>query len=61
MKDKSRGTYSEDNQIRLNTSEYTIYNTQVDDGHGIDVVMSMSNLIEFTDNYLKTFGMLWQF
>ena len=29
-------------------------NTQVDDAHDIDVVMSMYNLIEYSDNYLKT-------
>ena len=30
-----------------------INNTQVDDGHDIDVVMPMYNLIEYFDNYFK--------
>ena len=36
-----------------------INNTQVDDAHDIDVVMSMYNLIEYTDIYLKTSVSLW--
>ena len=36
-------------------------NTQVDDAQCIDVVMSMYNLIEYSDNYLKTSGILWQY
>ena len=36
-------------------------NTQVDDAQCIDVVMSMYNLIEYNDNYLKTSGILWQY
>ena len=35
-----------------------INNTQLDDPHDIDVVMSMYNLIENRDNYSKTF---WNF
>ena len=34
-------------------------NTQVDDTHDIDVVMPMNNLIEYSDNYSKTSGILW--
>ena len=30
-----------------------INNTQVDDGHDIDAVMPMYNLIEYCDNYFK--------
>ena len=37
-----------------------INKTQVDDAHDIDVVMSMHNLIEYSDNYSKTSGFLWQ-
>ena len=33
-------------------------NTQVDDAHYIDVVMLMYNLIEYSDNYSKTSGIL---
>ena len=37
-----------------------INNTQVDNAKDIDVVMSMYNLIEYSDNYAKTTGRLWQ-
>ena len=37
-----------------------INNTQIDDAEYIDIVMSMYNLIEYSDNYSKTFGSLWQ-
>ena len=37
-----------------------INNTQVDDSHDINVLMPMLNLIEDTDNYRKTSGILWQ-
>ena len=35
-----------------------INNTQVDDAYDIDVVMPMYNLIEYSNNYLKTSGIL---
>ena len=38
-----------------------ISNTQVDDGSYIDVVMPMYNPIEYSDNYSKKSGILWQF
>ena len=38
-----------------------INNTQVDDAKDIDIVMPMYNLIEYSDNYLKTSGSLWQY
>ena len=38
-----------------------INNTQVDDVQDIDVVMSMYNLIEYSDIYSKTSGSLWQY
>ena len=34
---------------------------QVDDARDIDVIMSMYNLIKYSDNYLKTSGILWQY
>ena len=37
-----------------------INNTQVDNAKDIDIVMSMYNLIEYSDNYSKTSGSLWQ-
>ena len=36
-------------------------NTQVDNGKDIDIVMPMYNLIEYSDNYAKTSGGLWQY
>ena len=38
-----------------------INNTQVDNAKDIDIVMSMYNLIEYSDNYMKTSGSLWQY
>ena len=38
-----------------------INNTQVDSVKGIDIVMPMYNLIEYSDNYSKTCGSLWQY
>ena len=37
-----------------------INNTQIDNVKGTDIVMPMYNLIEFSDNYSKTSGSLWQ-
>ena len=38
-----------------------INNTQIDNVKYIDVVMPMYNLIEYSNNYLKTSGSLWQY
>ena len=38
-----------------------INNTQVDNAKDIDIVMSMYNLIEYSDKYAKTTGSLWQY
>ena len=38
-----------------------INNTQIDNAEFIDIVMTMYNLIEYSDNYSKTFGSLWQY
>ena len=38
-----------------------INNTQVDNAKDLDAVMSMYSLIEFSDNYSKTSGNLWQY
>ena len=38
-----------------------INNTQADDAKYIDRVIPMYNLIEYSDNYLKTSGSLWQY
>ena len=36
-----------------------INNTQIDDAEYIHIVISMYNLIEYSDNYSKTSGSLW--
>ena len=36
-------------------------NTEIDNSIEIDIVMSMYNLIEYTDNYSKSSGDLWQY
>ena len=38
-----------------------INNTQVDNAKGLDIVMPMYNLIEYSDNYAKASGSLWQY
>ena len=38
-----------------------INNTQVDNAKDTDIVMPMYNLIEYSDNYAKTSGSLWQY
>ena len=38
-----------------------INNTQVDNAKDIDIVMPMYNLKEYSDNYAKTTGSLWQY
>ena len=39
---------------------FEIKNTQVDNAKQIDIVMPMHNLIEYSNNYSKTSGCLWQ-
>ena len=38
-----------------------INNTQIDNAEYTDIVMPMYNLIEYSDNYSKTSGSLWQY
>ena len=38
-----------------------INNTQIGNAKDIDIVMSMCKLIEYSDNYAKTTGSLWQY
>ena len=38
-----------------------INNTQTDNTENIDIVMPMYNLIEYSNNYSKTSGSLWQY
>ena len=36
-------------------------NTDIDNSQDIDIVIPMYNLIEYSDNYSKTSGSLWQY
>ena len=38
-----------------------INKTQIDDAEYVDIVMSLYNLIEYSDNYSKTSRSLWQY
>ena len=38
-----------------------INNTEIDNFKGIDIAMPMYNLIEYSDNYAKTFGSWWEY
>ena len=38
-----------------------IHNTQIDNAKDIDIIMSMYNLTEYSGNYSKTSGSLWQY
>ena len=38
-----------------------INNTQIDNAKDIDIAIPMYNLIEYSDNYAKTTGSLWQY
>ena len=38
-----------------------INNTQIDDDQYTDMVMPMYNVIEYSDNFSKTSGVLWQY
>ena len=38
-----------------------INNKDIDNAHDIDIVMPMYNVIEYSDNYSKTSGSLWQY
>ena len=38
-----------------------INNTQVDDAKDIDILVPIYNLLEYSDNYSKTSGSLWQY
>ena len=38
-----------------------VNNTQVENAKNIDIVMPMYNLMEYSDNYSKISGSLWQY
>ena len=43
------------------TCKSEINNTEIDNAKDIDILMPMYNLIEYSDNYSKTSGSLWQY
>ena len=52
--------------VEFNCAPFTnciseINNTQIGNAKDIDIVMPMYNLIEYSDNYAKTSGRLWQY
>ena len=36
-------------------------NAQIDNAECIDIIMNMFNLIDYSDNYSRTSGKLWQY
>ena len=38
-----------------------INNVKIDNAKSIDIVMATHNLVEYSDNYSKTFGSVWQY
>ena len=48
-------------QIAYTNCISQISNTQIDNAKDTDIVMSMYNLIEYSDNYSKTSGSVWQY
>ena len=58
---------SRDKKVRFkNSAPFTsciseINNIQIDNAKNIDIVMPMYNVTEYSDNYSKTSGSLWQY
>ena len=64
--DGAAGNYTNKKVIFKNCAPFTnciseINNTQIDNAKDIDIVMPMYNLIEYSVNYAKTTGSLWQY
>ena len=49
------------NSVPFTKSISKVNDTEIDNARDIDIVMAMYNLIEYYDNYSKTFGSLWQY
>ena len=61
-----KGNISVNNTAAAGAAPFTnciskINNTQIDKAKDIDIVMPMHNVIEYSDNYAKTTGSLWQY
>ena len=65
--DVTERTYQKDKEVIFkNCAPFTtciseINNMQVDDAQEIDVVLPIYNIFEYSDNYWKTSGSLWQY
>ena len=64
--DGAAANYTNKKVIFKNCAPFTnciseINNTQIDNAKDIDIVMPMYNLIEYSVNYAKTTGSLWQY
>ena len=63
----SKAAYNTNKKVIFkNCAQFTnsiskINKTQIDNAEYIDIVMPMFNLIEYSDNYSKTSGSLWQY
>ena len=49
------------NNAPFNSCVTNINNTLIDNAEDLDIVMSMSSLIEYSKNYRKTTGSLWNY
>ena len=65
--DVAKRAYERDKAVIFNNcASFTkfisrINNTEIDNAKEVDIVMPMYNLIEYSDNYSKTSGSLWQY
>ena len=53
--------HERDNSVTFTKCISRINNTDIDIVRDIDIITHMYNLIEYSDNYLKTSGSLWQY
>ena len=49
------------NWVQINDESRGTYNVKGNNAKDIDIVMPMYNLIEYSDNYSKISGSLWQY
>ena len=57
----ARQVHERDKGVAFTNCISEINNTEVDNAKDIHIVMPMYNLIEYSDNYAKTSGSLWQY
>ena len=59
LDERDKGVASKNCTLFINCIN-EINNTQAENGKDIGIVMSMYNLMKYSDNYAKTFGILLQ-